>query len=158
MAVNVLQHFLATRKSSALRWGHCAFVATFLAFGGSALAGGGDALLRNTYWKLTYLGDTPSQTTARLQEAHLIFAAHELRVSGSSGCNRIMGGFRLDGDNLHVSQMVATRMACLDGMEQEQLFLKSLNDVAHYRIKGDQLELLDRSGKIIARFVAMALR
>ncbi len=68
-----------------------------------------------------------------------------------------MGGFELDGDKLRLSRIVATRMACPDGMEQEQLFLKSLGDVEHYRIIGSQLELLDRSGEVIARFKAVAL-
>ncbi|WP_368735145.1 META domain-containing protein, partial [Escherichia coli] len=56
------------------------------------------------------------------------------------------GGFELADDKLLLSRIVATRMACPDGVEQEQLFLKSLGDVEHYRIDGNQLELLDRSG------------
>lgn len=117
-----------------------------------------DAPLRNTYWKLTNLGDTPKQTESLQGEPHLIFAAHEQHVSGSSGCNRVMGGFELNGDNLRFGRVAATKIACLNGMEQEQRFLKSLGDVAHYRISGDQLELLNGSGLILARFVAAALR
>lgn len=114
--------------------------------------------LRNTYWKLTHLGDAPARTAERQREAHLIFAAHERRVSGSGGCNRITGGFDLDGDRLRLSRMAGTMMACLEGMEQERLFLQSLGAVHRYRISGDQLELLDASGAVVARFVAVALR
>lgn len=150
------QSSLPMEKFAALRWGCCAVVAIFLSFCAPANAGA-DAPLGNTYWKLTHLGDMSTQTAARQREAHLIFAAHQQRVSGSGGCNRIMGGFELDGDKLHLSRIVATRMACLDGMEQEQRFLKSLGDVEHYRIDGSQLELFDRSGEVVARFTAVAL-
>lgn len=114
--------------------------------------------MRNTYWKLTHLADALTRTAERQREAHLIFAAHEQRVSGSGGCNRITGGFDLDGDKLRLSRMAGTIMACLEGMEQERLFLQSLVKVERYRISGDQLELLDTSGAVVARFLAMALR
>ena len=156
MIANVRQTLLSMEKFSALRWRCSAVVAIFFAFCAPASAGA-DAPLRTTYWKLTHLGDTPTRIAARQREAHLIFAAHEQRVSGSGGCNRVMGAFELDGDKLGLSRIVATRMACPDGMEQEQLFLKSLGDVEHYRINGNQLELLDRSGEVIARFKAVAL-
>jgi heat shock protein HslJ len=133
MAANGRQSPWPTEKFAALRWGCCALIAIFLAFCGPARAGSG-APLRNTYWKLTHLGDTPVKTAARQREPYLIFAAHEQRVSGSGGCNRVMGGFELHGDTLRLSRMAVTRMACLDGMEQEQRFLKSLGDMERYRI------------------------
>lgn len=157
MIANVRQTLLSMEKFSALRSRCSAVVAIFFAFWVPANAGA-DALLRNTYWKLTHLGETPTRTAARQREAHLIFAAAQQRVFGSGGCNRITGGFELADDKLLLSRIVATRMACPDGVEQEQLFLKSLGDVEHYRIDGNQLELLDRSGKVIARFTAVALR
>jgi len=42
----------------------------------------------------------------------------------------------------------------VNGMEQEQRFLKSLNHVERYRLSGGQLELLDGSGTVLARFEA----
>jgi len=114
--------------------------------------------LRNTYWKLTHLDDTPTQTAERQREAHLIFAAHEQRVSGSGGCNRIAGGFELDGDKLRLIRLAGTMMACPDGMEQERRFLRSLARVERYKVTGDQLELLDAAGAVLARFQAVALR
>lgn len=139
--------------------------AIFLAFCDPARAGDGrlpahavGSPLRNTYWKLTHLGDVSTQTAEQQREAYLIFSAHTMRVSGSGGCNRIMGGFDFDGDKLHLSRMVSTRMACLGGLEQEQRFLQSLSVVERYRINGDHLELLDASGMVVARFMAVALR
>lgn len=148
-----------------LRFACCALAAIFLAFCSPARAGDGrlpahavGSPLRNTYWKLTHLGDPSTRTAERQREAHLIFSAHTMRVSGSGGCNRIMGGFDLDGDKLHLSRMASTRMACLEDMEQEQRFLQSLSAVERYRINGDHLELLDASGAVVARFMAVALR
>lgn len=114
--------------------------------------------LRNTYWKLTRLGETPTRAAERQREAHLIFSAHELRVSGSGGCNRIAGAFELDGDKLRLGRMAGTMMACPSGMEQERRFLQSLGAVERYRISGDRLELLNGAGAVVARFERVALR
>ena len=117
-----------------------------------------DSPLRGTYWKLVRLNGEPVQAPDKRQEAHLIFAADELRLSGSSGCNRVMGSFKVDGDKLRLGQMAGTMMACLSGMDLEQHFLKTLNKVERYRISGSHLEMLDAAGTVVARFEAVALR
>lgn len=45
-------------------------------------------------------------------------------------------------------------MACVNGMDMEQRFLKSLSHVERYRISGAHLELLDGVGEVLARFEA----
>jgi copper homeostasis protein (lipoprotein) len=114
--------------------------------------------LRNTYWKLVRLGDGPVQVADRQREPHLIFNASEARLSGHGGCNRVTGSFEVDGDRLKIGPMAATRMACPDGMEQEQRFLQAVQKVATYRIRGSHLEMMDASGAVLARFEAVALR
>jgi META domain len=49
-------------------------------------------------------------------------------------------------------------MACPTGMEQEQRFLRSVEKVERYRMRGSYLEMLDTAGAVIARFEAVALR
>lgn len=117
-----------------------------------------DSPLVGTYWKLVRLQGAPVQAAERHQEPHLIFAADEQRISGSGGCNRVMGGYQTEGDKLQFSQLAGTMKACLSGMEQEQRFLQSLNTVARYRIDGSHLEMLGANGEVIARFEAVALR
>jgi copper homeostasis protein (lipoprotein) len=117
-----------------------------------------DSPLRGTYWKLVRLGDSPVTAPAKQREAHLVFANDALRVAGSAGCNRVTGGFELDGDRLHFERMAATMMACPNGMAQEKRFLDTLERVERYRIRGSHLELLDASGNITARFEAVALK
>lgn len=114
--------------------------------------------LRGTYWKLLELGGKPVEVGEKQREPHLILAADQAHVSGSGGCNRVMGGFELEGDRLRFGQIAGTLMACPTGMEQEQEFLKSLAKVERYRISGNRLELLDAAGAPVARFEAVALR
>lgn len=117
-----------------------------------------DSPLRGTYWKLTRLNGEPVEVTVKRQEPHLIFAENEPRVSGSSGCNRVLGGYEVDGDKLRLGQMAGTMMACLTGMDLEQRFLQTLAKVARYRINGSHLEMLDSAGTMLARFEAVVLR
>lgn len=121
-------------------------------------ANANDVALRNSYWKLTRLGDSPVHVGEDQSEPHLILAEKQTQVSGSGGCNRFSGDFTLKGDTLRFGRMASTMMACADGMEQEGRFLSDLAKVARYRIAGDQLELLDDSGETVMLFTAVALR
>lgn len=114
--------------------------------------------LRNTYWKLVALRGKPVVVIKGQREPHLILDAKENRVSGSGGCNNIMGSFELDGDRLGFSQMAGTMMMCPEGMEQEASFVQTLETVARFRIAGDALTLDDGKGKAVAKLRAVALR
>ena len=57
-----------------------------------------------------------------------------------------------------IGQVAATRMACLDGMDQETLFLKVLERTRSYAIEGDHLILTDESHATLARFTAVDMR
>lgn len=117
-----------------------------------------DSPLRGTYWKLVRLGQEPVAAAEGQREASLVFDTEEPRVAGSGGCNRINGGFELEGEQLRFGRMAATRMACPDGMDLEQRFLTALGQVQGHRIAGSHLELLDAAGNVAARFEAVALR
>ena len=103
------------------------------------------------------LGETPVEVAENQRAPHLVFARDAQRVSGSGGCNRVTGGFELDGQKLKLGPMAGTMMACPAGMEQEQQFLQSLGKVERHRISGSHLEMLDASGTMIARFEATTL-
>ena len=118
----------------------------------------GNHPLRGTNWRLVRLGEAPVEVSAGQTAPQLVFANDALQVSGSGGCNRITGGFTLEGDRLHLGPLAGTMMACVKGMEQEQRFLQALNHVERYRISGQQLELLDGAGTVLARFEAAAPR
>lgn len=110
--------------------------------------------LRGTLWKLVRLGEAPVEVSAGQAEPQLLFASDARQVSGSGGCNRITGSFTLEGDRMRLGPLAGTMMACANGMEQEQRFLTALNHVERYRLSGQQLEFLDGSGSVLARFEA----
>jgi len=123
-------------------------------------ASGGNATtaLENTYWKLTHLGDTPIRMASQQQEPHFVLNSESHRVNGSGGCNRLTGSYELHGDQLAFSQMVGTMMACLEGMETEKAFLDVLKQVNKWKITGQQLELFDATGSLLASFEARHLK
>jgi len=117
-----------------------------------------DSPLRGAYWKLVRLGESPVSAGAKQREAHLILANDSPRVGGSGGCNRLRGGFDLEGDKLRFSRVAGTMMNCPEGMEQEKRFLDALGQAERFRIRGSHLDLLDARGATIARFEAVALK
>lgn len=112
--------------------------------------------LLNTYWKLILINDTEVTVADNQSEPHIIFNA-ENRVSGSDGCNRMMGSYLLEGDKLTLNEIAGTKMACAEGADQTQAFNDLLTKVATYTVHSDQLELRDATGLVLARFKAVAL-
>jgi len=117
-----------------------------------------DEPLEGTYWKLILLGNEPVTAAEEQREAHFILHPSDQRVSGSGGCNRLAGSYKLEGDQLTFGKLAATMMACPRGMETERNFLGALQKVSRVRIRQQQLELLDATGSVVARFEAVHLR
>ncbi|MGY6217528.1 META domain-containing protein [Methylolobus aquaticus] len=117
-----------------------------------------DRSLANTYWKLTELNGGPVKVLPQQREPHLILQSEQQRLAGSGGCNRLLGSYTLQGASIAFGQVASTMMACVDGMEQETAFFRTLESVRAWKIRGDGLELLDDSGRVVARFVAVDLR
>jgi putative lipoprotein len=114
-----------------------------------------DRPLTDTYWKLVQLGDQPVAVAPNQPEPHLILQAKANRVAGSGGCNRITGSFSHDSQALSFGETAATRMICRAGMEQERALLDALLRTRAWRVHGDELELLDQAGEVVARFIAV---
>lgn len=119
---------------------------------------GSTATLENTYWKLVQLGSTRVGVTDNHVEPHFILHPDENRVSGSGGCNRLLGSYQVDGNRLSFSRMAGTMMACTAGMELERAFHEALGHVTTWRISGEELELLDATGGVVAKFESVYLR
>jgi copper homeostasis protein (lipoprotein) len=116
--------------------------------------------LLDMYWVLTTLNGRPvAATPARNQrEASLVLHSQDQRVSGSGGCNRITGSYRLQGSELTFGPLAGSMMACADGMNLEQEFLETLPRVTGWRIAGIHLELTDAGGAVVARLESRPLR
>jgi len=121
--------------------------------------GAAGAPLVNTQWRLTQLGDQVVSHAAGdsggANAVGLQLQAQNLRVTGFGGCNRMFGGYSLDGDQLKFGQVGATKMACLDEsrMRLEQGYFDMLSRVARWKITGSTLTLLDNEGTILGTFV-----
>lgn len=103
-----------------------------------------------TEWRLSALDDTDIQRPAHLQFTD----GTPPRVAGSTGCNRVSGSIRHTADRLDFGQLATTRMACPQAAEQERRFLQVLSETTGQRIQGRELQLLDASGAVRARFQA----
>lgn len=110
--------------------------------------------LEDRTWNLVQLGDMPVNTPKDRPSAHLVLMSKDNRVAGSGGCNRIMGGYTLEGSTLKFSKMASTMMMCEDSMALEQSFLKALDTVTGWSIEGNTLLLKDPSGQVVAKLNA----
>ena len=116
----------------------------------SATAHRSQPSLRGIAWKLQALqapnGPTLINPPGRPPE--LLLATGSERLSGNSGCNRLLGGFQLAGDQLRFSQLVSTKMACAaDVMAFEQQYLRALDQVRQWYIDKQLLLLQDGVGR-----------
>jgi putative lipoprotein len=116
------------------------------------------APLVNTYWKLTNLGTSAVTAASQQREPHFILHPATRSISGSGVCNQFTGGYRLKGDQISFSEIAATMMACVDGIDTEKRFLTAMGKVRRWRISGQSLELFDAAGALMARFEAVYMK
>jgi putative lipoprotein len=109
------------------------------------------AALENTYWKLVEVSGRPAQVLPGEREAHILLLAG--RASGSSGCNKLMGGYTQSAPGaLRIGPLASTRMACApEMMTQESALFGAFDRATAYRIDGETLTLLD-GDTVLARF------
>ena len=60
---------------------------------------------------------------------------------GFGGCNRFFGSYETSGNSLKFGAMGATRMACPEGMDEEQELFTALGATTRYEIHGSKLML-----------------
>jgi heat shock protein HslJ len=110
------------------------------------------APLERTEWRLIWLGTTKIESGVPQQAPYIQLDPENHRVSGSGGCNRLMGGYELAGDHLKFTQMVMSRMACIHGGDTESNFAKALDQVKSWKVVGDKLLLMDAEQHVLAKF------
>jgi copper homeostasis protein (lipoprotein) len=117
------------------------------------------AELINTYWRPVEIDGEPVMLKATQQEPHFVLSVQGNRMRGSTGCNRIVGGFEQDAHGLRFQVLATTRMACPPAVARlETRFLDALNATASQRIIGESLELRDASGQLRMRLESRYLR
>ena len=116
-----------------------------------------NASLTNTYWKLTQLDGTPVAMAPQQEREVRITLTDDGKVTGFTGCNRVMGGYTVAGTALRFTQLAGTRMACPPPLMQlESAVLANLNSVTGYQLDGEKLILL-KDGAPVARFESVYL-
>ena len=105
---------------------------------------GQDKKLEGTTWKLAKMEAIPAAAVGK--EADFL-------VAGRTNCNRFFGKYELKGKELELKNLGMTRMACPD-MQYEDAFVKMLDEVDRFEIKGAELTLFD-DHKALAVFKAV---
>lgn len=106
-----------------------------------------------THWALSRLGGKPIVATPT--PVYLEFTLEpNPQLAGSSGCNRIFGGFERDGDRLSFPPLAGTRMFCEQGMEQEHALHEALAATRSHRLEGRTMVFFDEAGDEVAAFEA----
>lgn len=110
-------------------------------------------LLQNKTWIATQIGGTEIKTAPNARNIPSIqFDEASKRVSGSDGCNRIMGAYTAGNDTLQLSQLGSTRMACPGNGNLDQAYNAALSKVTHYQVYGKTLKLLDHNGNLLIQY------
>jgi heat shock protein HslJ/uncharacterized membrane protein len=101
----------------------------------------------NDIWVLTTFNQQPLNRDEFAKGLPVVeFHLNDKRVFGSTGCNRISGGFEAKGKKITFGQMATTRMACPD-MAFEQDFLKAITrNTLNYALDKGRLILTDDEG------------
>lgn len=117
--------------------------------------------LEGTHWKLVAIQGKPLPPRAPNSlgnEAHLTLHPQDQRISGSGGCNGLMGSYKLAGASLSFGQIAGTLRMCVDTMDTERRFLDMLSAVRAWEAQGTHLKLKDASGATLAEFEAASPR
>ena len=105
-------------------------------------------------WRVQELLGSPLGPAAGGQRApHLILDPSHLRLSGSGGCNRLMGSFSVDGHRLGFKRVVTTMMACPQGMEQERRLIETLGEVQRWHVEERTLMLMNWQQQVLVKLV-----
>ena len=109
--------------------------------------------LENTRWELLELDGSSVTVTVKDKAPYFELNPDKASAYGFGGCNRFFGSYEATDRTLTFSTMGATRMACPDGVFQEQAFLRALDGARRYEIHGSKLLLFSDEG-LVARFEA----
>jgi heat shock protein HslJ len=108
-----------------------------------------EPLLGQSEWRMIEMDGQPSLGQSVVT---LSLDMDQLKLSGSGGCNRLFGNFRLDGEVVKVGPVGLTKRFCVrpNGvMEQESRYVRILQAVDRFHLSGDTLTADGENGKLI---------
>lgn len=110
------------------------------------------ALLQNKNWELSYIGATEYNADPKVHNSPNIQFGADLRVSGSDGCNRLMGLYAIKGQHITLGQLGSTDMYCKNTMQFAGQYTEALNKVKGYQVYNKTLKLLDQYGNRVLEY------
>ncbi|MDN6323456.1 MAG: META domain-containing protein [Halomonas sp.] len=114
--------------------------------------------LINTYWKLVTLDGAPVVAHENFREAHLVLHQEASRLAGTTGCNTLMGSYRVENERIAFVPIASTKMACPTAqMKTERDFLAALKQVTAWNVDGATLVLSSDNNEPLAVFEAVHL-
>lgn len=117
-----------------------------LATAACALSGPPSSLnadLNGTRWVAQVIDGAPVAASARPQ---IMFGAED-RLSGTSGCNNVLGVYEAKDGHIDVRALGHTERACEAGlMRQEEAFLSILDSASRYERRNNELVISDEDG------------
>ena len=111
--------------------------------------------IEDTTWALLELNGKTIEVAVKDKAPYLELNSKKASAYGFAGCNRFFGSYETSGKNLKFGAMGATRMACPEGMDEEQELFTVLSATTRYEIHGSKL-MLFADKALVARFEARA--
>jgi heat shock protein HslJ len=112
-----------------------------------------EVALEDTYWALLELDGKTITVNPSQRVPYLELNSKKASAYGFGGCNRFFGTYEATDGSLRIGALGATRMACPEGMQQEQELFAALAQTTRYEIHGSKL-LLFADDALVARFEA----
>lgn len=109
------------------------------------------AALQQKNWVLSHIGDVEFKVDASAHNAPSLNFNNQA-LTGADGCNRLMGGYAVKGNQLSFSQLATTQMACLNTTDMTSRFNTAMNNVVYFDVSDTTLKLLDKDKKVLLQF------
>lgn len=106
-------------------------------------------------WALLELnGKSVEELGQTASEAYLILNSENDKLSGSTGCNQLLGSYQMsENKKIKFSKIAMTKRGC-EGADHEMEFARAVEGSSNYQIRKDTLILLDEAGSIQLKMLA----
>lgn len=97
--------------------------------------------VENIYWSLVEFGGKPVPESVA-GKVHIMFSKDGTKLSGSNGCNRLMGSYNISNrTQISFSRIASTKMACQSVGWNETGFNQMLETANNFTVSGNKLML-----------------
>jgi putative lipoprotein len=107
--------------------------------------------IENVRWSLVLLDGQPLAAQDPAKAPYFVLHSDGQRVTGSGGCNALIGTYTLNGQALQMLRGPRRELqVCSSDMERERAFMFALATTEQWAMQGPRLRLLDRLGAQVA--------